>query len=155
MKIIFATFVIYLDMRKKITIGFLCLALLLLFAGAVSVYELSRLRIKTHNIIEAGMQDIETGVQTLADLQAQNDAVIDQTITYSIITSAVAIFLVLLFLFFMNIGYAKPLRKLNKGLKGYLEAKIPFDDSFESSDDITSLKEMVSGLIEQSRKNKA
>ncbi len=141
-------------MRKKITIGFLSLALLLLFAGAVTVYELSELRSSTHRIIEQSINDPGEVGQMLADLRTRSSATIDQTVTSCIIATAVAVFLVLLFLFFMDIGYAKPLRKINKGLKGYLETKIPFDDSFDSSDDITSLKEMVSDLIEQSRKTK-
>jgi hypothetical protein len=244
-------------MRKKITIGFLSLALLLLFAGAVSVYELNRHRTKAQDIIELGVKNAGIAERMLSAMEMQNSAVIRlvvsetaipgpdyergaaefktalyeaaaslpdktaigaiskanddfhrtiagytdeellekdmewltqtyldayynlaesvmgfllsphssfaertvqlemnvyKTITPSIITLATAIFLVLLFLFFMDRGYAKPLQKLNKGLKGYLETKIPFDDSFESSDDISSLKEMISDLIEQSRK---
>lgn len=142
-------------MRKKITIGFLSLALLLLFAGGVTVYELGRLRARTVETIEQGIDNPEDAGLVLVRLQARSSAIIGETITSCIIATAVAIFLVLLFLFFMDIGYAKPLRKINKGLKGYLEARIPFDDSFESNDDITALKQMVSDLIEQSRKTQA
>ena len=46
-------------MRKKISIGFISLALVLLLAGAVSVYELQRLRNQSEEIVALNMRNTE------------------------------------------------------------------------------------------------
>lgn len=243
-------------MRKKISIGFISLALLLLFAGAISVFELSRLRRKAENIIEQNTRNNALAERMLDGLQLQNTAVIKmiisenavpdegyargtaefaaaleeaattlrdreelepiyrardnfheviagyaneeleldmewfastyleafyqldgsvkdylasphtsistrtsqleenvyRTITPSILTLIVAIIIVLMFYFFVDAYYVRPLLKINAGLKKHLTTRLPFDTSFESNDDLNSLKEMVAELIEQSKK---
>lgn len=242
-------------MRKKISIGFISLVLLLFFAGAISVYELNRLRGGARDMVDLGVKNASLAERMLEALQDQNSAVVKmlasehalpgpgyergsrdfdkaleeaaevvpvgetapialardkyreviagyaneelerdvewfagsylaayyeldesvrnfltspstflstrteqleknvyRTITPSIITLLVAILIVLMFYFFVDLYYIRPLQKVNKGLKKYLTARIPFDDSFESNDDVETLKEMVVELIEQSKR---
>ena len=91
---------------------------------------------------------------SLADRAAMLERNAYKTITPSILTLLVAIIIVLMFFFFVDSYYVRPLQKINKGLRKYLSAKIPFDDSFETNDDLNELKKSVAELIEQSRKGR-
>ena len=63
-------------MRKKISIGFISLALVLLLAGAVSVYELQRLRNQSEEIVALNMRNTELADRMLTALQSQNSAIL-------------------------------------------------------------------------------
>lgn len=68
-------------MRKKISTGFICLAVLLLFAGAISVFELNRMRSKTREIIELNSHIMALAERMLDALQIQNTAVIKMIVS--------------------------------------------------------------------------
>ena len=55
-------------MRKKISIGFISLALVLLLAGAVSVYELQRLRNQSEEIVALNMRNTELADRMLTEI---------------------------------------------------------------------------------------
>lgn len=77
-------------MRRKITFGFMSLVLLLLVAGAISVYELRRLSNLTNNVIEQGNRDAEFAERMISALQKENSSVI--TYIFSEATSPDAAF---------------------------------------------------------------
>lgn len=242
-------------MRRKIFLGFLSLVFLLIFAGAISVYELNRLQKSTERItdltkrnteaaqkmfsalrmqdsavmdmllsgyyvpgeeLEKGRQDFSAALDGIADIADDKEAldfirwhdteyraVIDnftegrmdteafvdkyrgvyydldsavmeyitspktsiaartsqlersvyKTITPSILTLIIAIAIVLVFYFFLSTYYIRPVLKINKGLKNYLTARVPYEVHFDSNnDELRSLNSMVEELIE--RKNK-
>lgn len=68
-------------MRKKITIGFMSLVVLLLFAGIISIFELNRLRSNTADIIEQGAANAEIADKLITALRLQNTAVIKMIIS--------------------------------------------------------------------------
>lgn len=63
-------------MRKKISIGFISLALILLFAGAVSMYELHRLRNQAMEVVELNSQNTEIADRMFTALQNQNSSIL-------------------------------------------------------------------------------
>ncbi len=63
-------------MRKKISIGFISLALVLLLAGAVSVYELQRLRNQSEEIVSLNLRNTELADRMMTALQSQNSAIL-------------------------------------------------------------------------------
>ena len=242
-------------MRKKISLGFISLAILLLFAGAISVYELTRLRRQARQVIELNAYNVSVAERMMSALQAQNSSILQmvfsgntipgagfreadtafnealkdaettahrqetsiihtaysdyhnviashlndeysenlewfltkylqayysldesvkaylispkaslstraemleknvyKTITPSILTLLIALFLVLLLYFFIDSYYVKPLLKINKSLQNYLKTRIPFNPSFESNnDELNSMKDMIEEVIEQKR----
>lgn len=231
--------------------GFISLALLLFFAGAVSVSELNRLRSKTTEIIETSTRNTDLAKRMLNAVQVQNSAIIEmisfgrqkpnssfddgvtefnqalldatvtvtdrndldsiymandtfhevidhhlqdnetdtdwfinnyinayyaldsaikgymtspqsilssrtelfeknayRTITPSILTLCIAILIVLMFYFFMDYYYVKPILNINKALTKYIEYKIPFDVNYEGSknSEIAMLKQNIEKL---------
>lgn len=246
-----------MGMRGKIAFGFLSLAVLLLFAGAVSMYELNRGRAKTQEIIELSIKsslltenmldavekqnvavlrmivsndtdipdksfyeaskefdkalsgvkqlfkdttdfnaiqqaeikyhnvvnsytdqnltrDMEWFLSTYLDSYHELDSAIKtylispktslaerttrlerntyKSITPSILTLLIAMLIVLMFYFFIDMYYVRPVLKINKGLRGYLQLRIPFSVSFEGDKEIEDLKEMIEELISKSKK---
>ncbi len=65
-----------MGIRKKITTGFLTLEFLLVFAGLVSLFELSRLSRNTQNVLDASTRNMTLSVQMLNALQDQNTALL-------------------------------------------------------------------------------
>ncbi len=248
-----------MGIRKRITIGFLSLALLLFFAGIISMFELDRLRNHAQEIIESSLQNTELSKQMLNAVQIQNRAILQmiilqqpvpdsdyeagvakfneaisaatvtvrdraeleriyaandayrdivnthltdpghtrntdwflntyleayydldtaikeymtspqtsiatrtllleenayKTITPSIITLCVAILIVLMFCFFIDLYYVKPILKINEGLRGYLDSHLPFNPTFDGGDELASLKTRIEELIGQIRTQK-
>lgn len=65
-----------MGLRKKMSIGFILLAVLLLFAGAVSVFELNYLRNNTQRLLDENIQQREAATKMLGAIQNQNSAVL-------------------------------------------------------------------------------
>ena len=63
-------------MRKKISAGFVCLAFVLLFAGAISMYEMHRLRGQALGIIEDNTYNTALADKMLTALQKQNSSLL-------------------------------------------------------------------------------
>lgn len=245
-------------MRKKISIGFVSLALLLLFSGVISVYELRRLSKQALEVIELNSRNTKLAKMMLNGLHRQNSAVLaavfndydlpgdeynlgramfdeafaeasntdagksdislvddannnyrkvihdyideivdgqnneqfletylnayyqlDQTlknyltspegsvparaasleadvyktITPSILTLAVAIIIILMFYFFVDSYYVRPLTKIHKSLENNLSHNIPFEPHFESNnDELNGLREMIGELTEKKKR---
>lgn len=243
-------------MRKKISIGFISLALILLFAGAVSMYELHRLRTQAMEVIEMNSYNTEIADRMFTALQTQNSSILRmifsdstvpdagyelglkafdeallaasatksgtadlatvkdtyedyqnvvslhinndetedvdwfissylkayyrldealkdyltspassiparaqmleknayKTITPSILTLLVAIIIVLMFYFFVDSYYVRPITKIHKSLGNYLAHGVPFSPKFESNDDeVIGLRDMIEELTERKR----
>lgn len=245
-------------MRRKISIGFISLALLLLFSGVISVYELRRLSNQAMELIELNSRNASLAQNMLKGLQKQNSVVLSvifnddlsnwdeynlgrkmfdeafsevsradveksdialvetakqnyrtvisdymdgnsgnlnkeqfletylnayykleqtlksyivspesllptrttsleadiyKTITPSILTLAIAIIIVLMFYFFVDSYYVRPLTKIHKALKNNLSHNTPFAPNFESNnDELNGLREMISELTEKKKR---
>ena len=63
-------------MRQKISLGFICLAFVLLFAGGISMYELHRLRHQALSIIEENSLNTSLADKMLTALQKQNSSLL-------------------------------------------------------------------------------
>lgn len=63
-------------MRKKISIGFIALALLLLFAGAISMFEIKRLKMEAGIVNELTDQNAKFADKMLSGLQMQNSSIL-------------------------------------------------------------------------------
>lgn len=77
-----------------------------------------------------------------------------RAITPGILALGVGIFILLIFLYLIDIYFALPLVKINKSLKGYLATKIPFQVKGEAQDELQELKEGIEDLINQNKANK-
>lgn len=240
-----------MGIRKKISFGFLALALLLLFSGLVSLFELNKMGRDTQNILELSSQNMELSKRMLDAIQDQSSSLLqtivlhqtsydslflkaqaefnmafieiesitenpneldsiyaaknryfhlvgeyfDENIytdiqwftkmyrsSYSdlsnaikdymmtsqhslqyraeelkssayratapgVISLAVAIIIVLLFAFFIDTYFTKPILGIKKGLDNYLDRNIPFNVKMEGDDEIFDLKERITDLI--------
>ena len=70
-----------------------------------------------------------------------------RAISPSIITLGVAILIVLMFFFLIDLYYIRPVLKITKGLDDYLSLKIPFNVKMEGKDEVFRLKELIESLI--------
>ena len=67
----------------------------------------------------------------------------------------IAIVIVCIFYYFINLYYIDPVLRITGGLKAYLNSRIPFKVSVEGRDEVYRLKEYIESLIDQlkSRRN--
>lgn len=65
-----------MGIRQKISLGFASLAVLLLFAGMVSFFELSRLEKSTQSVLDASVKNMTLTTSLLNALQEQNSALL-------------------------------------------------------------------------------
>ena len=238
--------------RKKISVGFLSLGLLLFFSGLISYFELSRLSKNTQHLINSSAKNIEHAKKMLDAVQEQNTALLQIIVTGnkqydslliagrnqfskviseatvsindlksldeiykanarynlvvnshlnslpdkeniawfmniystsyydlttaiknymiashnvvskkttqlesnayraimpSIIALAIAIIIILVFSYLIDIYFVQPVLKISKGLKNFINAKIPFNVKMEGRDEVYELKESVETLI--------
>ncbi|MCD7969816.1 MAG: hypothetical protein LUF87_05630 [Alistipes sp.] len=240
--------------RKKISVGFLCLGLMLMFSGAVSFFELNRLGRSTRELLETSSRNMELSKRMLDAVQEQNASLLEAIVlerpgfernfnrageefqsaldesvtlgeqyeldgiyeasgnyerlvanyfddtmntdiewfvqmyktTYSeltdaiknymvssqhylltntghlrsntyrammpgIITLCVAILMVLVFYYMLELYYTRPLVGIDRGLKGYIAGKAPFRVKTEGHDEINAIRENIETLINSGR----
>lgn len=75
-------------MRKKIAVGFISLAVVLLLAGAISMYELQRLRNQSEQVLALNTQNMEFANRMLTALQTQNSSILRMTLSDTSIPDA-------------------------------------------------------------------
>ena len=64
-----------------------------------------------------------------------------------ILTLVVALAILVMFLFFIDTYYTRPVVKIEKGLQNYLKHNVPFKVTVEGRDEVTKLKEYIETLI--------
>ena len=67
------------------------------------------------------------------------------------IALVIAIVIVLIFYYFVNLYYITPVLKIDSALKAYLDSKMPFKVTVEGKDEVYRLKERIESLIDQSK----
>ena len=67
------------------------------------------------------------------------------------IALVIAIVIVLIFYYFVNLYYITPVLKIDSALKAYLDSKMPFKVTIEGKDEVYRLKERIESLIDQSK----
>ena len=70
-----------------------------------------------------------------------------RAITPSIITLGVAMVVVLMFFFLIDLYFVRPVTQIERGLRNFLYNKIPFSVKVEGRDEVYRLKEAVENLI--------
>ena len=69
-----------------------------------------------------------------------------------IIAMSVGLFLIILFNYFINLYFLRPVLSIIKGIKAYLGQKTPYDVEIETRDEINELNHEIKVLISHSRK---
>lgn len=243
--------------RKRISIGFLALTVVLFCAVVINVLELNRMRTDTEEIIADGVQSSEYATRLLGALQMQNRAVLNmvitnssslsdsyhdgilefnsalleamennpkssylqaiydtnityhsiveqhspnntemadmewfmesylkayyavdsaiksymtspktsvavrmasleqntyKTVTPSVLTLLVAVIIIALFYFFIDIYYTKPVRRISNSLEGYMKNRVPYTLKIEDKSELSSLNDNIKELISHSQK---
>ena len=64
-----------------------------------------------------------------------------------IIALAIAIIIIVMFSYFIDLYYVRPVLKITEGLHNYLNSKIPFKITMEGRDEVRKLKEYIEALI--------
>ena len=95
------------------------------------------------NIFNASAQDLADSSAT----QLESDAY--RAITPGIITLGIAILIILMFFYFIDFYYIKPVIRITSGLDKYLNFKTPFKVAVEGRDEVARLKEEVEELVER------
>lgn len=238
--------------RRKISVGFLALSLVLFCAIAINIFEIARLSDNTEEIIAEGAENTEYATRMLNALQKQNKAVLDmviadtrtsaneyyegvhelnsaimeamesnpsntalatiydanatyhniveqhtlsqneevernwfidsymeayyaldsaiksyitspkssvalrmsrlesniyKTITPSVLTLLVAVLILLLFYFFIDTYYTKPVRKISRSLDNFLKNRVPYQVKIEEKSELSSLNDNIIEII--------
>lgn len=237
--------------RRKISVGFLALSLVLFCAIAINIFEIARLSNNTEEIIAEGAENTEYATRMLNALQKQNKAVLDmvladtttsneyyegvhelnsaimeamestpsnaalatiydanityhniveqhtlsqneevernwfidsymeayyaldsaiksyitspkssvalrmsrlesniyKTITPSVLTLLVAVLILLLFYFFIDTYYTKPVKKISRSLDNFLKNRVPYQVKIEEKSELSSLNDNIIEII--------
>lgn len=237
--------------RRKISVGFLALSLVLFCAIAINIFEIARLSDNTEEIIAEGAENTEYATRMLNALQKQNKAVLDmvladtttsneyyegvhelnsaimeamestpsnaalatiydanityhniveqhtlsqneevernwfidsymeayyaldsaiksyitspkssvalrmsrlesniyKTITPSVLTLLVAVLILLLFYFFIDTYYTKPVKKISRSLDNFLKNRVPYQVKIEEKSELSSLNDNIIEII--------
>lgn len=75
-----------------------------------------------------------------------------RAITPGILALGVAILILLMLYFLLDLYYFKPFSKMNKSLRGYITSRIPFNVKIEGKDEVLELKESIETLILTTKK---
>lgn len=85
--------------------------------------------------------------------QLENNAY--RAIMPGIIALAIGIIIIVIFFYFMDIYYIRPVLKITTGLRNYLQSHIPFKINIEGRDEVSKLKEHIETLIDQLKSKKS
>ncbi len=75
-----------------------------------------------------------------------------RAITPGILALGVGIVVLLVFLYLIDIYFARPMVAINRSLRGYLASRLPFQVKTEARDEVLELKEGIDDLIALNRK---
>ena len=70
-----------------------------------------------------------------------------KTMTPSILTLLVAVLILMLFYFFIDIYYTKPVSRISRSLDNYLKAKVPYQVKLEEKSELSSLNDNIIEII--------
>ena len=70
-----------------------------------------------------------------------------KTMTPSILTLLVAVLILMLFYFFIDIYYTKPVSRISRSLDNYLKNKVPYQVKFEEKSELSSLNDNIIEII--------
>lgn len=75
-----------------------------------------------------------------------------KTITPSVLTLLVAVLILLLFYFFIDTYYTKPVKKISKSLDDYTKNRIPYQITIEEKSELSSLNDNIIEIINHNKK---
>ena len=75
-----------------------------------------------------------------------------KTITPSVLTLIIAVSILLLFYFFIDTYYTKPVRQISRSLDNYMKNRIPYQMKIEAEGELAQLNENIAELISQNKK---
>ena len=75
-----------------------------------------------------------------------------KTITPSVLTLFVAILILLLFYYFIDTYYTKPVRNISRALDGYIKNKATYQIKIEEKSELSQLNDNIAELISRSKK---
>lgn len=75
-----------------------------------------------------------------------------KTITPSVLTLLVAVLILLLFYFFIDTYYTKPVKRISKSLDNFLRSKVPYQVKIEEKSELSSLNDNINEIIGQIKK---
>lgn len=70
-----------------------------------------------------------------------------KTVTPSVLTLLVAVCILLLFYFFIDTYYTKPIRRISRNLDNYIKNKVPYQSKGDAEGEIALLNENINELI--------
>ena len=70
-----------------------------------------------------------------------------KTITPSVLTLLVAVLILLLFYFFIDTYYTKPVRKISRSLDNFLKNRVPYQVKIEEKSELSSLNDNIIEII--------
>lgn len=106
--------------------------------------------------LTAAIKEFMISSQSMMDIKArQLESNAYRAIMPGIIALAIAVLIIGLFFYLIDIYYISPVLKITSALHNYLNARVPFKIEFEGKDELHSLKEYIETLIARLRSKKS
>ena len=98
--------------------------------------------------LTASIKNFMVSSQSVMDAKtAQLESNAYRAIMPGIIALAIAIIIIVMFSYFIDLYYVRPVLTITEGLHNYLNSKIPFKITMEGRDEVHKLKEYIEALI--------
>jgi len=98
--------------------------------------------------LTASIKNFMVSSQSVMDAKtAQLESNAYRAIMPGIIALAIAIIIIVMFSYFIDLYYVRPVLKITEGLHNYLNSKIPFKITMEGRDEVHKLKEYIEAEI--------
>lgn len=110
--------------------------------------------VETYYELDSAIKGYMTSPKSSVVMRISNlESDIYKTITPSVLTLLVAVTILMMFYFFIDTYYTKPLRNISRSLDGYLKAKVPYRVKIEEKSELSSLNDNIIELLGQLKKH--
>lgn len=109
--------------------------------------------VKSYYALDSAIKSYMTSPRSSVALRVsklEND--VYKTITPSVLTLIIAVSILLLFYFFIDTYYTKPVRQISRSLDNYMKNRIPYQMKIEAEGELAQLNENIAELISQNKK---
>lgn len=104
--------------------------------------------VEAYNTLDGAIKSYMTSPKSsVAVRMARLENNIYKTITPSVLTLLIAVLILMLFYFFIDTYYTKPVRKISRSLDNYIQHKVPYQVKIEEKSELSSLNDNIIEII--------
>jgi HAMP domain-containing protein len=163
-----------MGIKRKIFLGFVILACILLSASLISLFEFNRLNMSVSSVSSKNVNTIINSKRLLtAGAAGENNAAVSDSLSKAItelkaatdeidsgfyrsimpwaIAISAGIILIIIFNYFINLYLVNPIIRITNGVHTSLHNRTKYTVQVENNDELTNLNDQITDLMEEYR----